>query len=134
MSIKYEIKKLKVCLRFFKWLIIGLIIIMGLLILNNCICGCIFSLDNIFQLFKYIKISKPSFSLIVSILALLIAIFGFRFQIISMINKHLTEMASLCNSNIDTKTKAIIETTQNVSHLISTIIATKQLLDVYFRN
>src|ERR1035437_7301727 len=130
-------KKKKFNLRFWIWIII-IIIFIGLLYIcsNDCVCNPFF--DNVCLIFKKIHLTKSSFSLLIAIFSLIISIIGFRFQILSMINKQLNEMADLCNTNIDTllreNSQSIIRTTQNISHLISTIIAAKQMLDALYKN
>jgi hypothetical protein len=71
--------------------------------------------------------------LIVALLALLVAISGVRYQLITMINSQLADKAKECNGNLNSNDQPDWHANK-LSGLVSSIITTKQLLDSHFEN
>jgi len=85
--------------------------------------------------FFYEDSNVPShLAILISIVAAFIAFIGVRSQIISLIKNQLADKARECNKNINAETHRIIETPQNISHVVSTIITGKLLLDRVIKN
>jgi len=73
--------------------------------------------------------STGYFVLIVSVIAVFISFINFRFQLISLVQKQLTDKANLCNENIDKETQRILDTPHNISKIVSSIITAKFLVE-----
>jgi hypothetical protein len=65
----------------------------------------------------------------VSLLATFIAYLAVRYQVLSLCQSQVSEKAKECNKNINPTTQGVIETPQNISHIVSTIITTEQLIN-----
>jgi hypothetical protein len=68
-------------------------------------------------------------AIFISFLAIVMAYFAVRYQVLSLCQSQISDKAKDCNKNIDNATQRIIETPQNISHVVSTIITTEQLID-----
>ena len=65
----------------------------------------------------------------ISLVATLIAYFAVRYQVLALCQTQISDKAKECNKNINIETQRIIETSHNISHVVSTIITTEQLVN-----
>ena len=78
--------------------------------------------------------STDNLAIFISIVAVVLTSLGVRFQILSMLKNQLANKAAECNKNINQETHAIIENTQNISHVVSLIITGELLVNRVFKS